>query len=165
MNVRDYLIEQEGKDWNEFMLDWGFLLPESFTIWLVNRFGDIVMVLDDGSVHFFDVGVGIIRRIADNREHFCTLVDLGDNADAWLKTGITDSCVAACLTLAPNQCYGFKLPPIFGGKYSVENIALTDLAVNYSFMADICGQTKDLPTGARVKIVVTKAPDRVPPAQ
>jgi hypothetical protein len=153
-NVHDYLIEQDDKNWNEFMSDWRFLLPESFAIWLVNRFGDIVLVVEDGSVHFFDVGAGTIRRVADNREHFCTLIDQDDNGNEWLMMDLTDDCVAAGLKLSANQCYSFKIPPILGGEYSVDNVAPADLAVHYSFQADICRQTKDLPDGTKVEIVV-----------
>jgi len=154
MDIHHYLIDQEGKDWNSFMADWDFLLPSSFTMWLVNRFGDIVMLLDDGSVHFFDTGIGTLDRVADNREHFCELVDLNKNANNWLMIPLTDACVAAGLTLGPNQCYGFKNPPILGGEYSVGNIWPVDLAEHYSFQADICGQVKDLPSGTKVKIAV-----------
>ena len=164
-NVQDYLIDQEGKNWNEFVSDWGFLLPASFTIWFVNRFGDMVLVVEDGSVHFFDVGVGSLRRIAASREDFYIQIDTDDNANEWLMMNLTDDCIDAGLALAPNQCYGFKVPPILGGEYSVENIAPTDLAVHYSFHADICGQAKDLPDGTKVKIVVLKQSDHTSTSQ
>lgn len=158
MNIADYLIDQEGKDWNEFMSDWGFALPEPFTIWLVNRFGDIVAVFDDGSVHFLDVGTGVIERIADSCEHFISLVDQDNNARGWFLIDLVDQCVAAGFVLNDNQCYSFKVPPILGGQYSVQNVAVTDLAVHYSFMADICRQAKDLPNGTKVRIVVGPKP-------
>ncbi len=154
MDINNYLIDQEGKDWNSFVADWDFVLPSSFTIWLVNRFGDIVLVLDDESVHFFDVGTGTVERVADNREHFCELIDDEDNAKNWLLINLTDACVAAGLTPGPNQCYSFKAPPILGGKYEVDNVAPTNLAVHYSFQADICRQTKNLPSGTKVRIVI-----------
>jgi hypothetical protein len=157
-NVHDCLIDQEGKNWNEFVSGWGFLLPTSFTIWFVNRFGDMVLVVEDGSVHFFDVGLGSIRRIAATREDFYNQIDTNDNANEWLMMDLTDDCIAAGLTLAPNQCYGFKVPPILGGQYSVENIAPTDLAVHYSFQAAICGQAKALPDGTEVEIVLLNEP-------
>jgi hypothetical protein len=98
-DIHDYLIEQEGKNWKEFMSDWAFLLPTSFTIWFVNRFGDIVLVVEDGSVHFFDVGAGSVRRIAEGREQFLTLIDMDDNANEWLMIDLTDDCVGVGLTL------------------------------------------------------------------
>ena len=56
MNVNDYLIDQTGLDWAELLSDWHWLLPEDFTLWLVNRFGDLFIGLGDGSVQMLDCG-------------------------------------------------------------------------------------------------------------
>jgi hypothetical protein len=84
MDVHDYLIDQNGKDWSELLSDWSSVLPSSFTIWLVNRFGDVFIVFEDGSIHMLDVGIGAIKRVADDRDHFTALLDIGDNANNWL---------------------------------------------------------------------------------
>lgn len=115
MDINDYLIGQSGKDWRELLSDWLGLLPESFTVWLVNRFGDVFTVFEDGSVHMLDVGVGAIKRLADNRDQFATLIDQGDNSGNWLMIDLVDRCVAAGLILSDMQCYGYKVPPIPGG--------------------------------------------------
>jgi hypothetical protein len=59
MNIKDYLIDQSGKDWQELLCGWAEILPPVFTIWLVNRFGDVILVTDDGSVHLLDIGGGV----------------------------------------------------------------------------------------------------------
>jgi hypothetical protein len=41
MNVNDYLIDRSGKDWSELLSGWLAALPFSFTVWLVNRLGDV----------------------------------------------------------------------------------------------------------------------------
>jgi hypothetical protein len=158
VNIEDYLIDQEGKDWADLLTSWGPLLPESFTIWLVNRIGDVFAVFDDDSVNILDVGRGTLERVADNRDDFATKIDLDDNLNGWLMTDLVDRCMAAGLTLSPNQCYGFRVPPMLGGDYCVENISPTDLSVHYSFLADICLQAKDLPDGTRVRVVVKNRP-------
>lgn len=152
MNVNDYLIDQEGKDWAELLSGWLSLLPSTFTVWLVNKLGDAFIVFDDESVHLLDIGVGTIERVADNRDHFCELIDLGNNSNDWLMVDLVDRCVAAEMTLTENQCYGFKVSPVLGGNYSVENLEPTDLSVHYSLLADIFKQTKDLPDGTKVNI-------------
>ena len=154
MDVHDYLIDQSGKDWPDLLSGWSDTLPSEFTVWLVNRFGDVFVVFEDGSVHVLDVGIGAVERIADNRDHFADQIDFGDNANNWLMIPLVDQCVAAGLTLAANQCYGYKIPPILGGQYSVENVEPTDLSVHYSLLADIFRQTKDLPDGTRIRTVV-----------
>jgi hypothetical protein len=155
MNIHDYLIEQSGKDWAELLSGWLGVLPASFTVWLVNRFGDVFAVFEDGSVHMLDVGTGVMQRLADSRDEFAARIDAGDNANNWLMIPLVDQCVAAGLTLSDGQCYGYKIPPILGGKYAVENVSPTNLSVHYSLLADIWRQTKDLPDGTRIKMVVT----------
>jgi hypothetical protein len=69
-------------------------------------------------------------------------------------------CLEAGLALGPNQCYGYKVPPFLGGGYTVGNFAAVDLIENYAFLADLWQQTKDLPDGTRVNLVVKRnSPD------
>jgi hypothetical protein len=155
MNLRDYLIDQAGKDWARLLSDWAPPLPLDFTLWLVNRFGDAFVVTEDGAVSMLDVGAGSLQRLADNRDHFCELLDVDNNANVWLMIPLVDECVAAGMILAAHQCYGFKIPPVLGGKYQIDNVAPTDLAVHYGLLADIYRQTKDLPDGTPSSAVVT----------
>lgn len=154
MNLHDYLIDQAGHDWSGILAEWHWLLPSDLTVWMVNRFGDIIFVPADGTVHFLDIGAGTTKQLANSREDFYQQVDFGDNADNWLLISLTDKCVAAGLTLQPGQCYSFKVPPVLGGEYAVGNVEISDLVVNYSLLAQINQQTKDLPDGAQVKIVL-----------
>ena len=64
MNINDYLLDQSGTDWQQLLSGWAGLLPAEFTIWLVSRFGNVIAIFDDGSVHLLDVGNGIFDRIA-----------------------------------------------------------------------------------------------------
>jgi hypothetical protein len=155
MDINDYLIDQAGKDWSVFLRDWVPPLPSSFTLWLVNRFGDVFIVSDDdGSVQMLDVSIGKLDRVADNRSHFADLLDTDGNANHWLMIPLVDQCRNAGMHPGPSQCYGFKIPPVLGGNYELANVELTDLAVHYSFLADIYRQTKDLPDGAQIQTVV-----------
>ena len=156
MNINDYLIDQRNKDWSQLLSGWAGTLPESFTLWLVNRFGDAFLVLDDGSVHMLDIGGGQISQVADSRDHFANSIDLDDNANNWLMIPLVDQCATALPPLGESQCYGFKVPPMLGGEYILDNIEPTDLAVHYSLLADIHRQTKDMPDGTRVRLVTTE---------
>jgi hypothetical protein len=153
-DINDYLIDQGGKNWGELLSGWRELLPPEFTLWMVNRFGDVILVLADESVHFLDVGIGQLNQIADSREIFFELIDQGDNASNWLMIENIDRCVAAGMHLKSDQCYSYKIPPVLGGSYGVENFELTDLSVHYAFLADIWRQTKDVPDGTKVRTVV-----------
>ena len=152
MNLHDYLIDQAEKPWSEWLSGWADVLPPVFTLWLVNRFGNVFVVMADDSVHLLDLEVGTLDRIADHREHCATLLKECDNASQWLMTPLVDACVAAGITLGPHQCYGFKLPPLLGGRYEIDNVYPAELTERYGFMADLFRQTKDLPDGTEAEL-------------
>ena len=102
-----------------------------------------------------DVGAVSLERLADNRDHFCELLDVDNNANVWLMIPLVDECVAAGMTLADQQCYGFKIPPVLGGQYEIANVAPKTLTEHYSFMALIHRETRDLPDGTPIRAVVT----------
>ena len=153
MDINDYLIDQAGQSWSELLADWNAVLPPPFTLWLVNRFGDAIVVLNDESIHLLDVGAGRSKRIADNRDHFVELLGVEDNVNDWLMCALVDRCVAAGMKPGPNQCYGYKVPPMLGGEYDAENIELTDLSVHYSLLAQLHQKTKDLADGTKIGAV------------
>ena len=39
---------------------WADILPEAFTMWLVNRFADVFIIAEDGSVHHLDIAGGTL---------------------------------------------------------------------------------------------------------
>lgn len=156
MILADYLLPQEGHDWSNLLAAWGPELPQDFTLWMVNRLGDLIMVFPDESVHMLDVGSGCLSRIAKDRNDFIVQIDLGNNANEWLAIPLVDACVKAGMTLQGGECYGYKIPPMLGGSYEVDNLEPTDLSVHYSLLADIHRQTKDLPDGTKIDVVTSE---------
>lgn len=123
IDIRHYLIDQAGKDWADLLFGYAGILPAAVTLWMVNRFGDLIIVFEDGSVHLLDNGSRVINRLASTHDEFIQLIDEGDNAENWLMISVVDRCVRAGLR---NQCYGFKMPAILGGNYELANIIPTD---------------------------------------
>ncbi|MFO1172723.1 MAG: DUF1851 domain-containing protein [Hyphomicrobiaceae bacterium] len=156
MNIRDYLIEQDGVDWQSAFETWRWLLPPTFTLWLVNRFAELVIVTPDGVVHFVDTSSGAIAVVAANREDFAVKIDESGNADDWLVIPLVDQCVAAGKILGPQQCFGYVIPPTLGGKFEIENVEVIDVEVYLHLTGQIHEQIKDLPEGAPVQIVARK---------
>jgi hypothetical protein len=154
MNVHDYIIDHRGIDWTSVLQPWSWLLPATFTVWIMNRFGDLFVVLDDGTVHMLDVGCGTLTKVAESRDEFVNRVDEGDNANQWLMIPLIDRLVANGVTLREGECYGYKRPPIIGGDYTVENTCVVSIPEHYAVHASIHNQTKDLPAGTWVKIEV-----------
>ncbi len=154
MNLNDYLIDHTRWDWGDLLSGWADLLPPSLTVWLVNRFGDVFSVLEDGSVHLLDVSAGTFASVAKDRAHFAEEIDRHENANNWLAIPLVDQCVSAGLMLGPDRCYCYKVPPMLGGRYTFENVATIGIAEHYAFLGDIWRQTRDLPDGTQIRLVV-----------
>ncbi len=155
MALIDYLIDQTALDWPELLRPWHWALPPEFTLWIVNRFGDPFIVPPDGTIHVLRTDSGQLERLADSREHFAALLDLGNNANDWFLIPLVDRLVTAGLTLGHGQCYGFKTPPVLGGDYVPSNIVIYSLSEHLAFLAYFHQQITDLPDGAHVTIRLT----------
>lgn len=158
MNLNDYLIEHYDFDWATLLTGWDWLLPTEFNVWLMNKFGDLVLITNDDAIHFFDVGNGTLEQIADNRDDFSSQADLDDNANNWLMITLVDELLVSGKQLGNGRCYSYLTLPILGGAYSVENTITLPIAEHYSVCASIHHQVKDLPDGTKVRLKVINQP-------
>jgi hypothetical protein len=159
MNVHDYLIDHDGFEWEHLLSGWERLVPPEFSVWLINRFGDLFLTLPDGTVHMLDVGGGSITKLAESRDEFARIIDEDDNADDWLMIPLVDRLVEAGVLLEPGQCYSFVTPPILGGEYSVENTMVVPIQEHFGLYGSYHEQLRDVPDGSKVVIKVQKPPD------
>jgi hypothetical protein len=156
MSIHDYVIDHRDFDWPSLFAEWTWLVPKRFTVWLMNRFRDLYLVLDEGSVHMLDVGCGSLKQVANSREDFGVKIDEDDNANDWFMIPLVDELVAAGITLQGGQCYSYKKPPVLGGDYTLQNTCVLPIAEHYGAYGSIHHQIKDLPDGSNVVIQVDK---------
>jgi T6SS immunity protein Tdi1, C-terminal len=156
MSLNDYIIDHRGLNWPSLFSEWTWLIPNKFTVWIMNRFGDLFVVFDDGSVHMLDIGRGTSERVADSRDDFGAKIDEDNNANDWLMISLVDKLVAAGITLREGQCYSYKQPPVLGGDYTIENTCVLPIAQHYGTYGSIHNQIKDFPDGSQVVIKLTK---------
>ncbi len=158
VSLHDYIIDHSGFDWPTLLSNWAWLLPETLTVWIVNRFGDLFVVLHDGTVHMLDIGCGSLKKVAESRDDFGSRLNEDDNADEWLMIPLVDRLVASGNTLQPGQCYCLVQPPNLGGSYSVENVAVLPVADFYAGYGSIQRQISDVPDGTQVVIEIVNKP-------
>jgi len=152
MNLDDYILDTSQINWKDVLEEWYWLLPENFTVWLVNRFGDIFMIYPDDKIYLLEIDAGKISHVANSQDHFCTLIDQNENADDWLLIPLINKLVAQNVIPANNECYSLAVPTVLGGQYELSNIKTCDIEVYYAFNGQIHQQIKDLPEGTKVQI-------------
>ena len=158
MQIANYLIDQAHTDWNLALQPWGWLVRERFSLWLVNRFCDCFLTKDDGSVWMLDVGIGTLEIVAQSKEHFAELADKDDSGDKtndWFLTDLVDQLVATERHLQPRQCYSFKILPVLGGQYAVDNVYVNSIEKHLAAAADMHHQLRDLPDGTPFQLRIT----------
>jgi hypothetical protein len=74
------LIDHSDIDWAALLSDWKWLLPPGFTVWLMNRYGDLFLILPDDSVHMLDIGGGSLTKLAESKDDFARVIDEEGNA-------------------------------------------------------------------------------------
>ncbi len=159
MDVHDYLIDHSSFDWDHLFSGWEWLLPPEFTVWLMNRYGDLFLILPDGSVHMLDIGAGSLTKMAESKDEFCRKIDEDDNADYWLMIPLVDRLVAAGVFLQPGECYSFLTPPVLGGDYTLENTVILPITEHFGVYGSYHEQLKGVPDGTHVVIKVKKPRD------
>ena len=147
MNIRDYLIDLDGKDWHKLLAYWNPPMPEDAALWLVNRLGEAFFATKDGAIHRLIVGTGAIERLAADKQSFARMLDMPENAEAWLRMSLSDASRKAGMQLSPLDCLGFKVPPALFGEYVVSNLQPTNIYSHYSWLSHLAKQDEIYWTG------------------
>jgi hypothetical protein len=147
MDIRDFLVDPAGKDWNRLLGYWRPPLPPDATLWFVNLLGEPFLMTSDGAVHWLIVGTGTLSAVAPTRETFARLLDQRQNAENWLRISLVERCRAAGISLGTDECYGFKIPPPLLGKYEVTNLQPTNIYSHYSWLSHMTRQEEIYWTG------------------
>ena len=157
MNLNDLTVNFSHLDRQALLSDWSWLLGHSkFPILLAASGDAFVQDAETGSVHFLDLGAGVLSQVASSVCEFQSLLSDRDFVHKYFAVEmIADLRKSGCL-LAPGQIYSFKKPPVLGGEYILGNIEPTDIEVHYSLAGQIHEQVSNLPEGTKITGVSIK---------
>jgi hypothetical protein len=155
------LIRTADIDCQRLLSYWQWLLPKEYHPIVVTAFGDWVLLdQSDGSVHFLDLVAGTLSKVAESGDDFKRAMALPEKLDEWFMAELVQALLDCGIVLGQNQCYGYKVPPVLGGKLEVANIELTDLAVHQGLLSQIHQQTRNLPEGTTINRVLIDGEER-----
>ena len=102
-------------------------LPADAQILDITPMGDVFLELPDGEFAMISVTDGEVMTVTEEiKEYGLPPVDvaLGDD---WYHLDAQAALSEAGMTLATNECFGFKTPLFQDGDYSAENIAVMNV--------------------------------------
>jgi hypothetical protein len=130
---------------------WRWLVGDSVRILMVTALGDLFLSDDLGSVHRLDAGWGTLKVIARSTEEFRKVLSEPGRAEEWFVPELVGDLITSGVRLGPGQCYGYKLPPVLGGKLEPSNLEPTQLPVHFGILGQIHEQTRGVPEGTPVR--------------
>jgi hypothetical protein len=140
--VRPFMVEASHYNIERLLESWRWLVPTSETPLLVSGMGDIVCGRPDGSIAQLDILEGNYKAIAQSAVEFNTL----KSSEAWLNKHFSAEwfVIARNRGLVPaiQECLGWKVAPIIGGKFAFDNLAVFDMDVYQSLQGQLHRQIR-----------------------
>jgi hypothetical protein len=114
--IDDYLLATGGLDPQSLLAEWRWLIGDHpFAIRAAATVGNLFLQNRAGEVFLIEVEDGTCERIARTGDEFEAMLADRRSRGAWLQTYLVRELRRDGMTLGPGQCYGRKVPLLFGG--------------------------------------------------
>lgn len=157
MNIEDISIGQAGVDWQNCLQHWAWILiiNPDFNILLVNKFGEIFVSSDDGSVWFLSTSNASYEKVADSIEEFETDLTNKDRFDYYFMPQVVRMLEDELGKIDEHQCYGFHVPCVFEEcSFDSDNFKIIEIEAYLIGLGDMLGRLKDTTNGKKVSFNV-----------
>ena len=135
--LRALMIDASEYDTSSLLAAWHWLVPGFATPLFISAFGDWVFGHPDGSLWMLSLLEGHYSQEAKNAAEYNRL----NKSVEWLeKTFIAGwQGIAAGHGMQPgkNECLGWKVHPLLGGKFKAANLKIFNMAVYQSIMGQL----------------------------
>jgi hypothetical protein len=144
-----YILPPNDQKMAEMISFWSWLTTENLTPVFMTKFGDWFLANDQSRVLFLDLLEGNLRDLGISTEEI-QRDTVFERFESEFSVGWIEVCLSHNLLLAPNQCYGWKVPPLLGGEFSLSNIQVFGSRVYQSLNAQIHQQLSTSPEGRKI---------------
>jgi hypothetical protein len=141
--LRPFMTPASQYDVRALRADWMWLVPASDTPLFISIFGDWIFGRPDGSLWALTLLEGNYEQIAQNATEYNALKNSLEWLDATFIAGWQEIAARKGLEPARQECLGWKIHPMIGGKFEVENLAIFDMGVYQSIMGQLHRQMHD----------------------
>ena len=136
--------------------EWSWLLREdAWNPVLVSAAGDVFLARASGEIFRLDTGSGELARIADTAAEFEASLEDPELAENLLLTPVIEELLDSGRALAPGQCFGFTILPVFEeGSYAADNRFPLSAIEHVRVTGDIHAQIQGVDDGQQVRLSI-----------
>src|SRR5262249_33360743 len=126
---RAFMISASSYDTSKLLHYWRWLVPQTETPLLLSALGDWVFGRPDGSLAKLDLLEGRYTPLARTSDEFNKLKATKSWLEKEFSYGWFEIALVNKLIPSKDECIGWKIAPVLGGKFTVANLQLFDMAV------------------------------------
>lgn len=139
----------DEEEFSSALQAWRWIGMEGLTPWFASVFGDVFLIGDDG-VYLLDIAAGELSREWSSPAEAKRVLGTDDGLDEYLLAGLAFAAADAGLEPQASQVFDYKVPPVLGGEFEVENLTVSGFEAVLHLTGRLHEQVKDLPEGAEV---------------
>jgi len=137
------------------LAEWAWRIGTQWAPLVVSAAGDVFVNDAAGRVARLDTGSGELEVLANSVSEFEAACADPDQVRDWFLVPVVEELRASGCFLAPKQCYGYTILPVFKeGSYSGPNRSPLNAIEHIRVTADLHHQLKGLKEGDSVRISV-----------
>jgi hypothetical protein len=134
--------------------EWGWAVPSPARVVAINKFGNVLVVVEDGAVWRICPEEVSCQRVCSDPTDLAALMADPEFREDWEMTPVVSQPEASYGVQPDGRCFCLKIPGVLGGKYSIDNIGTITLIEVVSFSGHLGRRIKDLPDGATISLDV-----------
>jgi hypothetical protein len=142
--VRDLLIDASRYDVPALIKEWRWLLPSGDTPLFLSAFGDWVLGNRDGSLWVLSLLEGTYECVARDAAEYNKLNKSEEWLDEVFMAGWLSIAAGHNLVPAKDECLGWRLHPLLGGKFEASNLQIFSMRVYQSLMGRLHHQFQNM---------------------
>jgi hypothetical protein len=123
--MQNLIVDIQNIDPEDICSCWQWRLQGQKGIILISKLGDMFMQGEDDCIYWLQTDSGDLTKVADSIEHFEHLLSFDENLDNWFLPGLVERLVQSGKVLKQTEVYSYKVLPVIGGEYSIDNIEPT----------------------------------------
>jgi Domain of unknown function (DUF1851) len=137
---RDLVSLCEDMDCKRLLTEWQWLVPADAAPLMIGIFGDWIFGAPDGSLWHLDLLDAHFRQVARDSAEFNAKKREEKYLNEWFGANWANIAFANGFTPDRDQCLGWKIAPVLGGPFSVENIQVFSLLIYQSIHGQLFRQ-------------------------
>lgn len=130
-------------DASKLLAEWHWLVPAVHTPLFISAFGDWVLGAPNGSLWVLSVLDGDYFMVAKNSDEYNSLSKSSDWVDETFIASWLSIAASHGLNPSKDECLGWKIHPLFGGKFEVSNLQVFSMFVYQSLMGQLHRQIRE----------------------